>query len=353
MQSAAAASSNMVASKPADEPSGSSSSQPSPLKLGQVEGVQEKQQSQAQPTATATTPAPQKQKKTAEPSLRYPFWFGGSASSMAACVRLQVRRPDAPKNMVGTFTHIIRNHGVTGLYNGLSASLLRQMTYSTVRFGAYEEMKIRATRANDGKPPSFPVLVAMASAAGFVGGISGNAADVLNVRMQQDAALPAAERRNYSHALEGMLRMAREEGIMSWFRGVLPNSMRAAAMTASQLASYDTFKGMLIRHTPMGDNLTTHFTASFLAGVMAATVTSPIDVIKTRVMSASTQEGLAHTLAKIYKAEGLGWMFKGWVPSFLRLGPQTICTFVFLEMHRKVYRKVADIGNGEDASIKG
>ncbi|KAJ0317926.1 hypothetical protein COL5a_010908 [Colletotrichum fioriniae] len=343
----------MVASKPADEPSGSSSSQPSPLKLGQVEGVQEKQQSQAQPTATATTPAPQKQKKTAEPSLRYPFWFGGSASSMAACVRLQVRRPDAPKNMVGTFTHIIRNHGVTGLYNGLSASLLRQMTYSTVRFGAYEEMKIRATRANDGKPPSFPVLVAMASAAGFVGGISGNAADVLNVRMQQDAALPAAERRNYSHALEGMLRMAREEGIMSWFRGVLPNSMRAAAMTASQLASYDTFKGMLIRHTPMGDNLTTHFTASFLAGVMAATVTSPIDVIKTRVMSASTQEGLAHTLAKIYKAEGLGWMFKGWVPSFPRPGPQTICTFVFLEMHRKVYRKVADIGNGEDASIKG
>ncbi|KXH51241.1 hypothetical protein CSIM01_09631 [Colletotrichum simmondsii] len=394
MQSAAAA--NMVASKSADEPSGPSSSQPSPLNLGQVEGVQEKQQSKAQPTAAATTPASQKQKKPAEPSLRYPFWFGGSASSMAACVthpldlgnalpllqhtsernprsmkanpsspknrskpqrhiyvRLQVRRPDAPKNMVGTFTHIVRNHGVTGLYNGLSASLLRQMTYSTVRFGAYEEMKIRATRANDGKPPSFPVLVAMASAAGFVGGISGNAADVLNVRMQQDAALPTAERRNYSHALEGMLRMAREEGIMSWFRGVLPNSMRAAAMTASQLASYDTFKGMLIRHTPMGDNLTTHFTASFLAGVMAATVTSPIDVIKTRVMSASTQEGLAHTLAKIYKAEGLGWMFKGWVPSFLRLGPQTICTFVFLEMHRKVYRKVADIGNGEDASIKG
>ncbi|KXH61388.1 hypothetical protein CSAL01_05221 [Colletotrichum salicis] len=394
MQSAAAA--NVVASKPANEPSGPSgsspSSQPSPLKMGQLEGVQEKPQSQAQltaaTTATTTTPAPQKQKKTVEPSLRYPFWFGGSASSMAACVthpldlentgkrtprsmianpsspksrstqqqfyvRLQVRRPDAPKNMVGTFTHIIRNHGITGLYNGLSASLLRQMTYSTVRFGAYEEMKIRATRANDGKPPSFPVLVAMASAAGFVGGISGNAADVLNVRMQQDAALPAAERRNYSHALEGMLRMAREEGIMSWFRGVLPNSMRAAAMTASQLASYDTFKGMLIRHTPMGDNLTTHFTASFLAGAVAATVTSPIDVIKTRVMSASTQEGLVHTLAQIYKAEGLGWMFKGWVPSFLRLGPQTICTFVFLEMHRNVYRKVADIGNGEDASIKG
>ncbi|KAF4899328.1 Mitochondrial dicarboxylate transporter [Colletotrichum fructicola] len=354
---------NMVpaaaSSKPADEASFSSS----PVKAVQIDSQEKPQQKQT------TTP-----KKKADSSVRYPFWFGGSASSMAACVthpldlgthapeqhhqhtitntpiavRLQVRRPDAPKNMVGTFAHIVRNHGITGLYNGLSASLLRQMTYSTVRFGAYEEMKVRATRKNNGKAPAFPVLVAMASASGFVGGISGNAADVLNVRMQQDAALPAAERRNYNHALEGMLRMAREEGIMSWFRGVLPNSMRAAAMTASQLASYDTFKGMLIRHTPMGDNLTTHFTASFLAGVMAATVTSPIDVIKTRVMSATTQEGLAHTLAKIYKAEGLGWMFKGWVPSFLRLGPQTICTFVFLEMHRKVYRAVTDVG-GEEA----
>ncbi|EQB50265.1 hypothetical protein CGLO_10310 [Colletotrichum gloeosporioides Cg-14] len=358
MQSAANMVPSAASSKPADEASSSSS----PVKAVQVDSQEKPQQKQ-------TTP-----KKKADSSMRYPFWFGGSASSMAACVthpldlgthppeqhhqhtitnasiavRLQVRRPDAPKNMVGTFAHIVRNHGITGLYNGLSASLLRQMTYSTVRFGAYEEMKVRATRKNNGKAPAFPVLVAMASASGFVGGISGNAADVLNVRMQQDAALPAAERRNYNHALEGMLRMAREEGMMSWFRGVLPNSMRAAAMTASQLASYDTFKGMLIRHTPMGDNLTTHFTASFLAGVMAATVTSPIDVIKTRVMSATTQEGLAHTLAKIYKAEGLGWMFKGWVPSFLRLGPQTICTFVFLEMHRKVYRAVTNVG-GEEA----
>nr|XP_036586009.1 uncharacterized protein CTRU02_04161 [Colletotrichum truncatum]KAF6796200.1 hypothetical protein CTRU02_04161 [Colletotrichum truncatum] len=336
-----------AASKPADEPSSSSSSPVRAVQLNNQEGQQVQQKQ-----ATAST-----QKKKPDNSLRYPFWFGGSASSMAACVthpldlgkvRLQVRRPDAPKNMVGTFAHIVRNHGVTGLYNGLSASLLRQMTYSTVRFGAYEEMKVRMTRENGGKPPKFPVLVALASASGFIGGISGNAADVLNVRMQQDAALPPAERRNYKHALEGMLRMAREEGIMSWFRGVLPNSMRAAAMTASQLASYDTFKGMLIRHTPMGDNLTTHFTASFLAGVMAATVTSPIDVIKTRVMSASTQEGLAHTLANIYKHEGLGWMFKGWVPSFLRLGPQTICTFVFLEFHRTAYRAVADVG-GDDA----
>jgi len=49
----------------------------------------------AMPTATATTTPVRKltkeerveqRKKKMGPPVRYPFWFGGSASSMAACV---------------------------------------------------------------------------------------------------------------------------------------------------------------------------------------------------------------------------------------------------------------------------
>ncbi|KAK4098258.1 mitochondrial carrier [Parathielavia hyrcaniae] len=293
--------------------------------------------------------------------IRYPFWFGGSASSMAACVthpldlvkvRLQTRTGAMPSTMSGTFLHILKHAGPRGLYSGLSASLLRQLTYSTTRFGIYEELKARfVSKKTDlatgkPKPPSFPLLIAMASASGFVGGIAGNAADVLNVRMQHDAALPASRRRNYAHALDGLARMVREEGAGSVFRGVWPNSARAAAMTASQLASYDIFKRTLLRAAGMHDGLATHFTASFLAGVVAATVTSPIDVIKTRVMSATGgNHGVLGVLREVYAKEGMRWMFKGWVPSFLRLGPQTICTFLFLESHRKIYRKINGIEN--------
>lgn len=285
-----------------------------------------------------------------QPSIKYPFWFGGSASSMAACVthpldlvkvRLQTRTGDAPKNMSGTFVQIVRSDGPLGLYTGLSASLLRQLTYSTARFGIYEDLKSRYS--TPGREPSALLLATMAAASGFVGGIAGNFADVVNVRMQHDAALPLAEQRQYKHAVDGVIRMAREEGAMSWFRGWLPNSSRAAAMTASQLASYDTFKRMLLEWTPLGDTLTTHFSASFLAGLVAATVTSPIDVIKTRVMSSANKQGIVGLVGEIYRAEGLMWMFKGWLPSFLRLGPHTICTFVFLEMHRKAYRGVKGV----------
>jgi dicarboxylate transporter 10 len=174
---------------------------------------------------------------------------------------------------------------------------------------------------------------------GFLGGIAGNPADVLNVRMQHDAALPEDKRRNYKNAIDGLIRMTREEGWKSLFRGVWPNSMRAVLMTASQLASYDGFKRVLIEHTPMVDGLGTHFSASFLAGFVATTVCSPVDVIKTRVMSSHESKALVTLLADVYKLEGVGWMFRGWVPSFIRLGPHTIATFLFLEQHKKLYRK--------------
>ncbi|KAG5661158.1 hypothetical protein KAF25_002801 [Fusarium avenaceum] len=314
------------------------------------------QDTMSKTTATAPVKVETATADAKKTTIRYPFWFGGSASSMAACVthpldlvkvRLQMRTGNAPKNMVGTFVHILRNDGPLGLYSGISASLLRQMTYSTVRFGVYEEVKTRLIRRNEGRDPSFMTLVALAAGSGFVGGIAGNFADVLNVRMQHDAALPPAERRNYRHAFDGMVRMAREEGPKSMFRGWLPNSGRAMFMTAGQLASYDVSKSLLLKYTPMEDNLKTHFTASFIAGLVAATITSPIDVIKTNVMSSTNDHNLLHLIRDIHRKHGMMWMFKGWVPSFLRLGPQTICTFVFLEMHRKAYRKL----QGLDKSI--
>ncbi|KAL4893181.1 mitochondrial carrier domain-containing protein [Aspergillus ambiguus] len=298
-----------------------------------------KQLEMPQPSRAASAPV----KK-----VHYPFWFGGSASCFAAAVthpldlvkvRLQTRGPGAPTTMLGTFGHILKNNGILGLYSGLSAAILRQLTYSTTRFGIYEEMKSHFTSSSS--PPGLLTLIGMACTSGFIGGIAGNPADVLNVRMQSDAALPPEQRRNYRHAFHGLVQMTRTEGPASLFRGVWPNSTRAILMTSSQLASYDSFKRICMENLGMSDNLTTHFTASFMAGFVATTVCSPVDVIKTRVMSAAPAEGgqsILGLLGDISRKEGFGWAFRGWVPSFIRLGPHTIATFIFLEEHKKLYR---------------
>ncbi|OSS50364.1 hypothetical protein B5807_05070 [Epicoccum nigrum] len=280
-------------------------------------------------------------------TVHYPFWFGGSASCCATLfthpldlvkVRLQTQAASGAKlNMSRMFAHIAKTDGIGGLYRGLSAAQLRQITYSMTRFGVYEALKERVSTADS--KPSFLTLVGMASVSGFMGGVAGNPGDILNVRMQHDSALPPEKRRNYKHALDGLLRMAKEEGVASLWKGVWPNSARAVLMTVGQLATYDGFKGLLLRNTPLKDDLTTHFTASFLAGFVATTICSPVDVIKTRVMSSHVKDGLFKLVTDITRQEGLRWMFKGWVPSFIRMGPHTVLTFLFLEQHKKWYRK--------------
>jgi solute carrier family 25 (mitochondrial dicarboxylate transporter), member 10 len=275
---------------------------------------------------------------------RYSFHI---TNDIAVKVRLQTRAPNAPKTMVGTFINILRNQGIFGLYNGLTAALLRQLTYSTVRFGVYEDLKTRfapvPTPTNPKPKQSFSNLVLMSSAAGFLGGLAGNPGDVLNVRMQSDAALPPEKQRHYNNAINGLVRMIREEGFASIFRGVWPNAARALLMTSSQLASYDTFKHICLEKLAMPDNLVTHFTSSLAAGFVATTVCSPVDVIKTRIMSAGRKVGILEALQKAARKEGLFWIFRGWVPSFVRLGPQTIVTMVFFEQHKKIYRKWKDV----------
>jgi len=123
------------------------------------------------------------------------------------------------------------------------------------------------------------------------------------------------------------------------FRGVWPNSGRAVLMTASQLAGYDIFKQELLARTSMKDNTATHLTASLMAGFVATTLCSPLDVIKTRIMTADGKQSIVELLSTVTKTEGPAWMFKGWVPSFIRLGPHTIATFVILEQHKKFYRR--------------
>jgi solute carrier family 25 (mitochondrial dicarboxylate transporter), member 10 len=66
--------------------------------------------------------------------------------------------------------------GIRSLYTGVTASILRQMSYSLVRLGSYEKMKFSLSK--DGHASSWRLLAA-AMAAGALGGVVGNPAGTL------------------------------------------------------------------------------------------------------------------------------------------------------------------------------
>lgn len=228
-----------------------------------------------------------------------------------------------------------REEGPRGLYVGLTASLLRQMTYSVTRFGAYDKLKEMTQKQNGGKALGPLQMALCASAAGAAGGLAGNPADILLVRMTSDVNKAPAERYNYPNAISGLVRMTKDEGFGSLFRGLGPNTVRAVLMNASQLATYDVFKTLLLGSGYFSEGTALHFSASFMAGTVATTVCSPADVIKSRVMNAAgSGQGILKTLKGDLAREGVGFLFRGWTPAWMRLSPNTIIVFVVLEKLR-------------------
>jgi dicarboxylate transporter 10 len=192
------------------------------------------------------------------------------------------------------------------------------------RFGVYDALKERASRTLPPGQKNLPAwkMGLCASAAGAVGGVAGNWADVLLVRMTSDVLKPKEQRFGYSNALSGVAVMAREEGVGSLFRGIVPNVTRAVLMNASQLATYDLFKTALLDSGYYKEGTWLHFSSSFLAGTVATTVCSPADVIKARIMAADGgAAAVVDKLRQSVRQEGIGFLFRGWSPAWIRLSP--------------------------------
>ncbi|KAJ4328363.1 Mitochondrial dicarboxylate transporter [Fusarium piperis] len=234
-------------------------------------------------------------------TIQYPKWFGGSASCLAVIcshpldlvkVRLQATPLSERKNVLETILHIVRNEGVSGLYRGLSAGLLRQLTYGSTRFAIYESIKEQSSKQGSGSAP-MAVLLPGAFLSGACGALVGNPADLANVRMQNDRSLPPSLRQNYRSVFDVLVRVAKTDGLHGYLRGVFPNAIRAGAMTSCQLASYDGIKQSLVDNFSLKDGTPTQLLASLLAGNYDDALMGFIHVMAERFAYFSTQQPLS------------------------------------------------------------
>ncbi|KAL3876005.1 hypothetical protein ACJMK2_033894 [Sinanodonta woodiana] len=269
------------------------------------------------------------------------WYFGGFSSAGAACVthpldllkvHLQTQQ-GANIGLIQMAVKVVKSDGLLGLYNGLSASLCRQLSYSMTRFAIYETVKKQLIA--DGTPMPFYQKILLAGFAGATGGFVGTPADLVNVRMQNDIKLPKEQRRNYKHAIDGLWQVYKYEGLKKSFGGATMATSRAVFVTIGQLACYDQIKQVVLMTGFLKDNLFTHFACSITAGAIATLLTQPLDVMKTRVMNAKPGQysGLSACAMDIAKNGPMGF-FKGFIPAFVRLGPQTVLTFIFFEQLR-------------------
>ena len=195
------------------------------------------------------------------------------------------------------------------------ASLMRQASFIGTKFGAYDLLKSAVPKDPDGTLP-FWKMTLCGLGAGAIGAAVGNPADLAMVRMQADGRLPPELRRNYRHGGEALMRVVREEGVLALWRGCGPTVNRAMIVTASQMAVYDKTKATILDRSGMRDGLAVQTGASFIAGIVAALTSNPIDLAKSRLMSMKPDAngnlpytGTLDCIVKTVRHEGLGAVY--------------------------------------------
>lgn len=237
---------------------------------------------------------------------------------------------------------VVRSEGVLGLYNGLSAGLFRQATYSTTRLGVYQSLFDNFSGA-DGKPPGVLTKIGIGVVAGAIGAFVGTPAEISLIRMTSDGRLPLEQRRGYKNVFNALFRISREEGILTLWRGCGPTMVRAMVVNAAQLATYSQAKQLLLTLDHFHDNIICHFAASMISGLVTTLASMPVDIAKTRIQTMQTINGVPEykgaidVLTKLIRREGFFSLWKGFTPYYARLGPHTVLTFIFLEQFRMLY----------------
>ena len=183
--------------------------------------------------------------------------------------------------------------------------------------------------------------------AGFIGALVGNPADLILIRLQSDATLPEAQRRNYTGFGNAFKRIIKEEGVLSLWRGSFPTIIRAMVLNFGMLGPFDEVKEKLNKWKGSKDTLSTRLTAAAVAGFLSSFLSLPFDNAKTKMQKmvplpdgTFPYKNIFDCLGKTLSTEGLTKLWVGFPTFYVRIAPHVMITLMVQDYLTEFMKKV-------------
>mmetsp|Transcript_17586 Transcript_17586/g.21078 ORF Transcript_17586/g.21078 Transcript_17586/m.21078 type:complete len:295 (-) Transcript_17586:562-1446(-) len=281
-------------------------------------------------------------------STRDRFLVGGTAAGFAefatlpidlSKVRLQTQMPLANGSMkytgmMQTVYTVTSEEGPRALWKGLSPAMLRQCSYTGLSMAIYTP--IRDAIAGDGVAKEDIPFHKRVLSGGLAGGASiilMNPTDVVKTQMQSASGKLSI--------VDLAKQIWTREGLRGFWKGTEPNVARCFIGNACEIGCYDQFKTSIVANGWLPEGPLSHLGASTGAGIVSSICSTPADVVKTRLMNqagrTSSDEGVVvykgvlDAFWKIPSQEGLGALYKGFLPLAARKVTWTVVYFMAYE----------------------
>ena len=220
-----------------------------------------------------------------------------------AKTRMQVQTTLKYTSLLNCLTTIKREEGLAALWKGIEPALVRQVSYSGLSLVLFEPVRNGYSslfRSKEGEPSFIERLLA-GGTAGALSITVFNPTEVVKTQIMTSTT---------PQTMFGVVRRVHaKDGILGFWAGLVPNISRTFLVNAAELGTYDQAKSMLIPH--VGEGFAAFLGASTIAASVSAAVSTPVDVVKTRMMNKAGDEtaiqykGMIDGLIKTSKEEGV------------------------------------------------
>ncbi|KAJ5263676.1 hypothetical protein N7478_011281 [Penicillium angulare] len=256
--------------------------------------------------------------------------------------RLQNQRSTRPgerlyNNSIDCAKKVIRNEGFTGLYSGVIPQLIGVAPEKAIKLTVNDLARGYFTDKDTSKI-KWPAEVISGGTAGACQVVFTNPLEIVKIRLQVQGEVAknveGAPRRS-------ALWIVKNLGLVGLYKGASACLLRDVPFSAIYFPTYAHLKSDLFGETSTNKlGVIQLLTAGAIAGMPAAYLTTPCDVIKTRLQVEARKgdtkyTGLRHCATTVWKEEGLKAFFKGGPARIMRSSPQFGFTLAAYEVLQK------------------
>ncbi|CAG8889866.1 unnamed protein product [Penicillium egyptiacum] len=222
------------------------------------------------------------------------------------------------------------SYGISALFKGHSASLIRVFPYASINFLANEQFRSAVITSPEKETPLRRFLCG--SMAGAISTFITYPLELIRTRLAFEIA-----QRNPSSWLD-MLRKIYFEGHL--YQGITPTMLGILPYAGTSFLTHDQVRDLLRSPTfapytleaPSSTRLTAfaQLSCGAVAGIVAQTVSYPIDILRRRVQVASvvgTQSGILETIQRIYLERGVRGFYVGLTIGYVKMAPMVATSF--------------------------
>ncbi|KAI1352532.1 mitochondrial carrier domain-containing protein [Xylaria sp. FL0043] len=282
----------------------------------------------------------------------YSFLLGSVAGAFGAFMvypidlvktRMQNQRGADPgqrlyKNSVDCFRKVVTNEGFRGLYSGVLPQLVGVAPEKAIKLTVNDIVRNFFTDKKSGHI-GLPYEILAGGTAGACQVVFTNPLEIVKIRLQvQGEMIKAAEGAQKRSAMW----IVRNLGLKGLYKGASACLLRDVPFSAIYFPTYSHLKKDVFGESPTKKlGIVQLLTAGAIAGMPAAYLTTPCDVIKTRLQVEARKgdtnyTGLRHAAQTIWKEEGFKAFFKGGPARILRSSPQFGFTLAAYEVLQSV-----------------